>query len=309
MGPQGEGPTCSGASALRLLSVLLWLRLLAFFARRLGGGCERERIEPRLQQRGSRFGDAQGAIAMDALLRVITAEVVTLPSEAVLIAHQVGRLRTVAGAVLNNVQDFAHRPFRRGALLHDLFRVANQRRAVGPPKAAGNSLAVGGFEDASRDLGRDKNCAVKDVERDRAGGDFSLEALEAVWAANVCRLDRLLADNVDHTALRGVGYAFARKLQFVDGGCRVVAGNLQQPRLSVEHERAPREACDPRNKASLVASPRLRRRSGRAPVLCGRDSRPLGLGGSGAGEHQLRAGLTCGEGRDEEPANQGAVAS
>src|ERR1700722_14768474 len=211
MGPPGEGPTCNGASALRLLGVLLRLRLLAFFARRLGGGCERDRIEPRLQQRGPRFGDAQGAIAVDALLGVIAAEFVTLPSEAVLIAHQVGRLRTIAGALLDNVQDFAHRPFRCGALLHDLFRVANQRRAVGAPKAAGNGLAVGGLEDASRDLGRDKNCAVEHVERDRAGGDFSLEALEAVWAADICRLDRLLADNVDDAALRGGGIRFRRQ--------------------------------------------------------------------------------------------------
>ena len=44
-------------------------------------------------------------------------------------------------------------------------------------------------------------------------------------------------------------------------------------------------------------------------MLSGRDFRPLGLGGSGAGEHQLRAGFACREGRGEEPANQGAEAS
>ena len=160
--------------------------------------------------------------------------------------------------------------------------------------------------------GGTRSRAVEDVERDRAGGDFGLEALQAVGAADVCRLDRLLADNVDDTALRGVGYAFAGKLQFVDGRHRVVAGNLQEPRLAVEHERAPGEACDPRSRASLDAlgaGPHFRRRSARAPVLRGRDFRPLGLGGSGAGEHQLRAGLACREGRGEEPANQGAEAS
>ena len=77
-GAQGEGPTCSAASALRLLGVLLRLRLLAFFARRLVAGCRLERVEPRLQQRGPRFSDAQGAIAVDALLRVIAAEFVAL---------------------------------------------------------------------------------------------------------------------------------------------------------------------------------------------------------------------------------------
>ena len=121
------------------------------------------------------------------------------------------------------MQDLSHRLFRRGAVFHDFGRVVNQRGAVGAPKAAGKGLAVGGLEDASRDLGRDKNSAVEDVERDRAGGDFSLEALETVGAANVCRLDRLLADNVDDAGLRGVGYAFAGKLQLVDGRFRVVA--------------------------------------------------------------------------------------
>src|SRR6202042_2308631 len=72
------------------------------------------------------------------------------------------------------------------------------------------------------------------------------------------------------------------------------------------------EAGDPRRRASLDAlgaGPLIRRGGARALMFSGRDLRSLRLGGSGAGEHQLRAGLACREGRGEEPANQEAEAS
>ena len=74
----------------------------------------------------------------------------------------------VLGAVLNRVQDLAHRLFRLGALLHDLGRIADQRGAVGPPKSAGSGLAIGGLEDASRDLGRHEHRAARE-RRTRSG--------------------------------------------------------------------------------------------------------------------------------------------
>src|ERR1700688_3756653 len=131
-----------------LLGALLRLRFLALCARRLGGGCGAKLIEPRLQKRRSRLGDAQGAVSVDAFLDVIAAEFLALPSEAVLIADDVRGPRAVFGAVLDDVQNSAHRPFRFGALLDDLGGVADERRALGPPKSAGSGLAIGGLEHA-----------------------------------------------------------------------------------------------------------------------------------------------------------------
>src|SRR5208282_5723167 len=94
---------------LGLLGALLRLRLAGLFARRLAGGRRGELVEPGLEQRGPRLGKAQGAIAVDALLGIVPADVIALAGEAVLIANQVRRLRAVGGAVL----DQAHRPGHR----------------------------------------------------------------------------------------------------------------------------------------------------------------------------------------------------
>src|ERR1700735_4938529 len=100
---------------------------------------------------------------MDAFLRVIATELVALPSETVLITHEVGGLRVALGAVLDSVEGFAHRLFRRGAFLHDLGRIADQRRSVRPPESAGRGLAIGGLDDARGDWAWHQHRAV-DIE-------------------------------------------------------------------------------------------------------------------------------------------------
>ena len=90
--------------------------------------------------------------------------------------------------------------------------VADQRGAVGAPKAAGTGLAIGGLEDACGDLRRRQRRAVEDVERERAGGDVGLESQEAVGAPDAGRLNRILADDIDDAALRGIRNALAGKL-------------------------------------------------------------------------------------------------
>ena len=168
---------------------------------------------------------------MDAFLCVVAADVVALAGKAVLVAHQVGRLGTVSRTILDRAQRLGHRLLGLGAFLGDLGGVADQRGALGAPKAAGTGLAIGGLEDASGDLGRNQHRAVEHVEGERAGRDVGLESLQSVGASDAGRLNRILADDVDDAALRGIGNALAGKPQLVDLQRLVVAGNLQQPRL------------------------------------------------------------------------------
>src|SRR5271170_5692855 len=301
----------AGWPDLGLLGALLRLRLAGLFARRLAGGRCGEFAQPSLEQRGPRLGKAQGAIAVDALLGIIPADVVALAGEAVLIANQVGRLRAVGGAVLDRAHRLGHRLLRLGAFLGELGGVADQRGAVGAPKAAGTGLAIGGLEDACGDLRRRQHGAVEHVERERAGRDVGLESLQPVGASGAGRLNRILADDIDDAALRGIRDALAGKLQLVDRRRLVIAGNLQQPRLAVKQKRAPGKAGDAGRSARLHA---LRAGShalggARASGLGGGGRRPLRRGRSRAREHQLRAGLARRESRGDEAARQEAKPS
>src|SRR5271163_1766712 len=197
------------------------------------------------------------------------------------------------------------------ALLGVIGGVADQRGAVGAPKAAGTGLAIGGLEDACGDLRRRQRRAVEHVERERAGRDVGLESLQSVGAPDAGRLNRILADDIDDAALRGIRNALAGKLQLVDRRRLVVAGNLQQPRLAIEHERAPGKAGDLRRSARLHALGAGSRAPGgaRASGLDGRGRRPLRRGRSGAGKHQLRPGLARCESRGDEAAKQEAKPS
>src|SRR5271154_6414577 len=301
----------AGWPDLGLLGALLRLRLAGLFARRLAGGCCGEFAQPSLEQRGPRLGKAQGAIAVDALLGIIPADVVALAGEAVLIANQVGRLRAVGGAVLDRAHRLGHRLLRLGAFLGELGGVADQRDAVGAPKPARTGLAIGGLEDACGDLRRRQRGAVEDVEGEWAGRDVGLESLQSVGPSGAGRLNRILAHDIDGAALGGIGNALAGKLQLVDRRGLVVARNLQQPRLAVEQERAPGKAGDAGRSARLHALGAGSRALGgaRASGLGGRGRPPWRRGGTRAGKHQLRPGLARGERRGDETARQEAKQS
>src|SRR5208282_2881519 len=290
--------------------LLLWLRLLALVVRGLGGARGAELIEPRLKERGPRLGQAQGAIAKEALLDILPAGVVALTGEGGLIAHEIGRHRTVRGAGLDRLQNLGHRLFGLGAFLDDC--VAGERGAVGAPEPAGTGLAIGGLEHARGDLRGHERRAVQDIEGYRAGRDVGLESLQAVGTSDVCRFDRLFADDIDDAALRGIGNAFPGKLQLVDRHHLVVAGNLQEPRLAIEEQRAPDEARHARRGrrlCALGARPRALRRRAGGFGFGGRGRRSLRRGGGGAREHQLRMGRARREKRADEAAKQGAKAS
>src|ERR1700728_4969247 len=168
----------AGWPGLGLLGALLRLRLAGLFVRRLSGRRGGELAQSSLEPRCPRPGKAQGATAVDALLGVIPADLVALAGEGVLIANQVRRLRAVGGAVLDRAHRLGHRLLGLGAFLGELGGVADQRGAVGAPKAAGTGLAIGGLEDACGDLRRRQRRAVEDVERERAGRDVRLESPE-----------------------------------------------------------------------------------------------------------------------------------
>ena len=236
--------------------------------------------EPRLEKRGPRLGQLQRAKAMDALLEIVPAGFVALAGKGGLVLHEVRRRWVVLGERLYPLQSFAHRLLGLGAFLGDRRGVVDQRRAVGAPKPAGTGLAIGGLEDAGGDLRGNQHRAVQDVEGDRAGRNVGLESLQAVGTSDVRRFDRLLADDIDEAALRGIGNALPGKLQLVDRHRLVVAGNLEEPRLAVEKKRAPDEARD------AGRGGRLRVLGGRAPAfldLAGVDAAPFGAAGAAPG--------------------------
>src|SRR5271165_7309317 len=91
----------------RLLRRSVAGRLL--FLLRAGGAlvrlCGRDgRAQPRLQQGGSRLGQARGAIAQRAFLDIAPAGLVPLARKAVLVADEIGGVLIVFGAVLERVQ-------------------------------------------------------------------------------------------------------------------------------------------------------------------------------------------------------------
>src|SRR5580658_362570 len=263
------------AAPLGLFSAVLRL-LLGLVALRLGA-LGAELGEPRLKKRGPRLGQLQRAKAMDALLEIVPTGFVALAGKGGLVLYEVRRRRAVLREGLYSLQSLAHRLLGLGAFLGDCCGVVDQRRAVGAPKPAGTGLAIGGLEDAGGDLRGHQRRAVQDVEGDRAGRNVGLESLHAVGTSDVRSFDRLLADDIDEAALRGIRNALPGKLQLVDRHCLVVAGNLEKSRLAVEKKRALDEARDAG-------------RGGPLRVLGGRP-RVFGFGGRGC--RSLRRGRSC----------------
>src|SRR5271165_5061961 len=120
----------------RLLCRRVAGRLLFLF--RAGGALVRlggigGRSKPRLQQGGSRLGQARGAIAHRAFLDVAPAGFVPLARKAVLVADESGGVLIVLGAVLERVQSLAHRLLGQRASLGDRCSVLPDPGRVRPP--------------------------------------------------------------------------------------------------------------------------------------------------------------------------------
>src|SRR5208337_1394656 len=196
-----------------------------------GGGFQR--LEPGVEKRRPRLGQARGAITVSAFLDIVPAGVVPLAGKSALVAQQARGVGIVVGEFLERAQGPGHRLLGLVASLADCSGVLLELGAIGTPQTAGARLAVGRLKDAGGDLRRDEDRAVENVECEGTGRHADLIALEPVGTLLARRLDRLLADDVDDAALRGVGDALAGQSQLVDLQRLAGAGDLKQPRLAV----------------------------------------------------------------------------
>src|SRR5208337_731120 len=254
-----------------------------------GGGFQR--LEPGVEKRRPRLGQARGAITVSAFLDIVPAGVVPLAGKSALVAQQARGVGIVVGEFLERAQGPGHRLLGLVASLADCSGVLLELGAIGTPQTAGARLAVGRLKDAGGDLRRDEDRAVENVECEGTGRHADLIALEPVGTLLARRLDRLLADDVDDAALRGVGDALAGQSQLVDLQRLAGAGDLKQPRLAVQPQRAPVDRGDVGRRRGLALGRFLRLRS-RACLLrlgCSR-WRAGGCGRSGAWRGLLGAG-------------------
>ena len=189
-----------------------------------------------MQKRGSRLGQASGTIAVDGLFEVITAGVVALAGEGALLTQEAGRLGVVRGPAFDRAHLLAHRFLGLGAFLGDVCGSFCSDEPSGPHNPLGIDLAVGGLEDAGADLRRHQRRAVQKVEGERAGRNVGLEIALGRRVFRRSRQDRFFTDDVHEARLGGIGDALARKTQLVDRHRRVVAGNLEEPRLAVQEQ-------------------------------------------------------------------------
>ena len=250
---------CDGASACRA-------------ARRRGF------VEARLQEGRPRLGQTRRAKAMRAFARIIAADVLAIRHEARLLAGEIILAGSSKPRFQRPVIGGRRRLGARARLLYQL-GVLFEGAAGRPPKAGRTGLAVGFLEDASRQLRRDQDGAVEDVEFKRTGRQIGGEAPQSVGTPEILDGDRARLANVDTALLRRIGDDFAKQGQTVDPQ-RVIA------RRKIAARRSPRSATED---ARSPSPPPAAYRRARPSAACWRAAAwlvppaPAGSGGAAPG--------------------------